>query len=505
MKAAGRAGATPPADPARDYSTRGSNSAWPDLSWVDEFWEQAGPYIFSREEDGILILPPNRVFKINATGAALIRHLKEGRSISSLFGNAPQRKRDRDQRAPGVSGEGTAGSVLERLLSVEGFFRSLAQLYQGDEAGAALERLPFTFDFSRLPILGEIAVTYRCNNRCLFCYAGCGPESGGGNAKFGAAGEVSTESWKRIIRIFKEEARIPFFSFTGGEPLLRKDLEELISYAIRLGLETNLVSNGTLAQGRRAESLYAAGLRTAQVSIEAPRADLHDFLAGRIGAFDETVRGIQALMEAGISVQTNTTITRANWEIAAAMPAFLASLGIRRFAMNMYIPAIPPQNLEDLSIYYDEIGPVVDSIRKAAYQAGLTFYWYSPTPFCHYNPIARGMGNKSCAAADGLISVAANGDLLPCSSWDEPIGNLLASPFGELWHSTRAHFFKHKQFAPELCKGCSSFTACQGACPLYWKAYGEGLLGSVPSRIAGEALGNCAAETRVLDGIGEAL
>jgi radical SAM protein with 4Fe4S-binding SPASM domain len=86
------------------------------------------------------------------------------------------------------------------------------------------------------------------------------------------------------------------------------------------------------------------------------------------------------------------------------------------------------------------------------------------------------MGNKSCAAADGLISVAANGDLLPCSSWSEPMGNLLNQSFNTLWYSGRVRFFKEKHFAPSGCKTCASFTACQGACPLYWRSCGEGLL-----------------------------
>jgi radical SAM protein with 4Fe4S-binding SPASM domain len=434
------------------------------LSWVDQFWARAGNYIFSREEDGVLILSPNRVYKINPTGAALIRFLKEGGKIADLIRQFP-----------------------ERLYPIEEFFKTLGGLYSGG-ADSKLRRSPFSFDFTRLPILGEIAVTYRCNNRCVFCYAGTprppssadpGPAEYAGVANRAGMGDISAGEWKKIIRLFKEEAKIPFFSFTGGEPLLRRDLEELIAYAVSLGLEVNLVSNGTLADNRRAASLYEAGLRTAQISVEAPEAELHDSLAGRDGAFAETAAGIKALAEAGISVQTNTTITRRNIAAVPEMPPFLAGIGIRRFAMNMYIPAAGPLR-EDLFVGYDEIGAVVDLVRKRAFASGLTFYWYSPTPFCYYNPIARGMGNKSCAAADGLISAAANGDLLPCSSWDEPIGNLLTEPFGDLWFSERARFFKHKHFAPESCKTCASFTACQGACPLYWRFRGEGLLEGSP-------------------------
>jgi radical SAM protein with 4Fe4S-binding SPASM domain len=485
----------------RKTAARGAESS---LLWVDDFWKQAGSYIFCREDDGVLILPPNRVYKINRTGAALIAFLKNGGKAADLA---------RGHRGAANAAEEAGGK--SRLTLIGDFFKTLAGIYGGDDfpesgygslggpggasPGVSVKQIPFGFDYTRLPVLGEIAVTYRCNNRCLFCYAGCktgnGPEKhGAGNAgaadAAGAAGEpgragheLSTAEWKRIITTFRDEAKIPFFSFSGGEPLLRADLEKLIKHARDIALAVNLVSNGTLADRRRAASLYRAGLRTAQISVEAPDAETHDALAGRNGAFAETLRGIAALSDAGVSVQTNTTITRKNMALAPEMPDFLASLRggaggriISRFAMNMYIPGTGPGLREDLFVGYDEIGPVVDEVRRRAFSAGLGFYWYSPTPFCYYNPIARGMGNKSCAAADGLLSVAPDGGVLPCSSWNEALGNILAENFGDVWFSKRALFLKHKNAAPVSCRACSSFTACQGACPLYWRACGTGLL-----------------------------
>ncbi|HTP60097.1 MAG TPA: SPASM domain-containing protein, partial [Spirochaetia bacterium] len=88
---------------------------------------------------------------------------------------------------------------------------------------------------------------------------------------------------------------------------------------------------------------------------------------------------------------------------------------------------------------------------------------------CHYNTIARGLGNKSCAAMDGLLSVSPIGDVLPCSSYPQAMGNLLETPFRDIWFSERAAWFKNKRYAPSACGGCESFTACQAACPLYWK------------------------------------
>ncbi len=422
----------------------GAHAANQSLAWIDEFWRRAGPYIFCRDLDQVLILPPNRVYRTNETGIRLLTFLKQGGSILNVPFPSEQARDDTAR-----------------------FFGDLAALYRGDSPmNGTLSTVAYDFAFTRLPVLAELAVTYRCNNACRFCYAGCGIESYG---KVEAEHpEQSAEAYKRIIDIFADEAQVPFFSFTGGEPTLRQDLEALIDYARSRNLITNLVTNGTRITDERARSLKAAGLGSAQVSIEGPAADLHDSLVGRRGAFDETLRGIRALQQAGIPTQTNTTINRENLSQISEMPAFLASLGIERFAMNLFIPTIPGAMADRLFVAYEEVGPIVDRLMNEARRLALTFFWYSPTPFCVYNPIARGQGNKSCAALDGLLSVAPDGAVLPCSSWDEPVGNLFAEPFRSIWFGPKSAYFKETHFAAPSCRACSSFVACQGACPLYW-------------------------------------
>lgn len=426
-----------------------------ELEKISSFWKEEGKYIFLREDDNVLILPPNRVYKINKTACRLIAFLQQGLSVQALFSSFTNEKQ-----------------YNQSLL----FFNTLYGLCLGnEEADQMLERIPFTFDYTSLPILGEIAVTYRCNNRCLFCYAGCNSNDELLKKKTEKK-EMSTKEIFRVIDIFKNDAKIPFFSFTGGEPLVRDDLELCISYARKKELLVNLVSNGTLATKERAASLFEAGLRTAQISVESWDEEMHNYLTGNPHAFKAVLEGIQNLMDAGISVQTNTTITKYNASHVRAMPLFLKKLGITRFAMNMYIPSGSGLNHKELLVTYDEIGDIVDEVRKEAFDAGLTFYWYSPTPFCFYNPVAKGLGNKNCAASDGLISISPSGDLLPCSSWDKSLGNVLKKGFHKTWFSKEALKCKNKEYAPEVCKTCSSFTACQGSCPLYWQHCGTSLL-----------------------------
>ncbi len=82
-----------------------------------------------------------------------------------------------------------------------------------------------------------------------------------------------------------------------------------------------------------------------------------------------------------------------------------------------------------------------------------------------------------CAACDGLLSVAADGRLLPCASYDEPLGSLLDRPFREVWDAPDTVAFRSKERAPRGCRSCEDFDVCHGACPLYWRAVGTAELG----------------------------
>ena len=420
------------------------------LDEAESFYRGIRPWLLVRDEDAVLIVPPNRVYKLGGSAPGLLAWLDGGGRLADMPGIG------------GAAGEGREGQLLS-------FFEELRAAYEGRAPAGAegFGRVPYDFSFTRLPILGELALTYRCNERCRFCYASCGESSRS------TEDELSTEQWKGVIGIFKDEAKIPFFSFTGGEPLLRPDLEELAAHARSLGLRVNLITNGSLATAARATSLKAAGIDTAQVSLESPERDIHDALCGVEGAWERTVAGIWALRDAGVSVQTNSTLTALNRESLLDLPAFLASIGVERFSMNLFIPAGRGLAGDELFVSYSEVGAIVDAVRREAHRAGRTFFWYSPTPYCLYNPVARGLGNKSCAAVDGLVHVNPHGEILPCSSWPEALGSLVTGRFKDIWFSERSSYFKHKHFAPARCSTCETFVACQGACPLYWKHAGE--------------------------------
>lgn len=456
-------------------------AAGPDASWVDEFIGNVRPFIFVREEDSLLIRMPNQAHRLNPQGVRVLKYLLDGGTAAGLLRGLPGQQQRED--------------VLRFIWEIK---RCLDGTLSESNRSGAVEVRPLALGFSRLPVLSEVALTARCNLRCAFCYYGLGGgaqplASGGGTDCPGVRpvpagvenkarkGEMTTSEVVRVLRVIYEQARVPSVSFTGGEPSLRRDLPELVAAAIDIGLRANLITNGTLVTRGLAESLAAAGLSSAQVSLEGASPAVHDAITGVAGSHERSLAGVAHLREAGISVHTNTTLNRLNLEEAVRIPRLITGeLGLERFSMNLVIPSGSAGARHDILLRYAEVGEIVERVLTASQDCHAEFMWYSPTPACMFNPIPRGLGNKGCAACDGLLSVDCDGGVLPCSSWPEPVGNLLKESFDDVWSSRRAAALRGKSEAHSRCHRCESFAACQGACPLYWRHFGFGELEARP-------------------------
>jgi uncharacterized radical SAM superfamily Fe-S cluster-containing enzyme len=222
------------------------------------FVESTRDYVYIRPEDNLLILRPNRVHHLNVTATAMLHTLynQEGVDVAGLVGQMAAR-----YRVPEIQ----IAQDLDRLL------RSLSLILQDKTACApAVRSTPFGSHPRRYPVLSEIALTYRCQNRCFFCYASS-PDRGR------TVPEMATEQLEVVIDRIVDQARVPTVSFTGGEPTIRTDLPELIAYAKGRGLRTNLITNGIRCGEKEYVALLAeAGLDSAQVSLEAGDAATHD-------------------------------------------------------------------------------------------------------------------------------------------------------------------------------------------------------------------------------------
>lgn len=418
------------------------------LLWVDEFLNRIKPFVFMRLSDNVLIRMPNEAFKLNPTAAKIVAHILNGGSVQDFINARLDYPETEEQ--------------------LEMFFKDFSYMWNSEMCEnyitPAIHKIEFHLGYIKLPVLSEVALTYNCNIKCRFCYAGCT------NKKDPA--QLNVDGFKKILDIIRYEAEVPSVSFTGGEPTTFEGLPELINYASHQNkMRVNLITNGTLITPQKAKIFARAGLSSAQVSIESAFAEEHDSITGVSGSHALTVNGFKALKDAGITVHPHVTICGMNKDNLKYYPEFCKNIGAKRFSSNLVIPAGRGEN-NDLTVCYSEIGGIVSDIQTVASAVGVGYMWYSPTPICLFNPLAAGFGNRGCSACEGLLSVDPSGNLLPCSSWPEPLGNLLEEGFKSVWFSDRSDFIRRKESAPEECKKCRHFSACQGACPLYFNAHG---------------------------------
>ena len=414
-------------------------------------------HVFIRPEDGLLILRPNRTQYLNDTAVEMLTKLYAQEIV-----DAPAVVRD--VAAKYDVDEQTVAKDLDNLLL------SLHRLLNDDPLGAPSVRMTaFGQHEIKFPVLSEIALTYRCTHRCSFCYASAGPRGD-------RPSEMSTDQVKRVIDCIFDEAHVPTISFTGGEPTLRQDLPELIGYAKAKGMRCNLITNGIrCAKPAYAEALSAVGLDSAQVSLEAADAETHDSITKVPTSFERSVRAVANLRKAKIHTHTNTTICPENADHVLALVDFAADeLGSEYLSMNMVIRTGAAVTAGEMpkTIEYSEIGDILAPIIERANERGIRLVWYSPVPYCIFNPVLAGIGSNSCAAADGLLSIGPTGEVLPCSSFEAGIGNLLHQSFDEVWNSRTAQYWRRKEFLPPACGDCDLKRICCGACPLYWDNVG---------------------------------
>ncbi|MDH5019968.1 TIGR04347 family pseudo-SAM/SPASM protein [Halobacterium rubrum] len=164
-------------------------------------------------------------------------------------------------------------------------------------------------------------LTKQCNLYCSHCYAAADTET--------APGELSTDEGKALLDDLAEFG-IPVVLFSGGEPMVRDDLEELIAYADDAGIRPVLSTNGTLITEERAESMKEAGLKYAGISVDG-LPERNDEFRGEEGAFDAAVRGIENSLDAGLKTGLRYTITEANAPDLPEVVDLLHDVGLDRF------------------------------------------------------------------------------------------------------------------------------------------------------------------------------
>ncbi len=322
-------------------------------------------------------------------------------------------------------------------------------------------------------------VTRSCNLACKHCRAEAHPEP--------YPGELDTAEAKALIDTFPEVGK-PIIIFTGGDPMMRPDVYELVAYAHAKGLPCAFSPNGTLITAELAEKIRDAGVDRVSISLDGADAASHDAFRGVPGAFEASLRGIGFLKQAGVPFQINTTVTRNNLHSFKEIFQLCERLGSAAWHIFLLVPmgraagladqVITAQEYEDVLHWFYDFRKTTNMhlkatcaphyyriMRQRAHEEGLAV---TPETF-GMDAMTRG-----CLGGTGFCFISHTGQVQPCGYLELDCGNVRETPFPEIWRNS-AYF---KQFRTQSCyEGkcgvCEFHKVCGGCRARAWSMNGD--------------------------------
>ena len=279
-----------------------------------------------------------------------------------------------------------------------------------------MERVePFSAETSA-PYRVDLALTYRMDEA-----GALDPE-----ARRRADRELTTEEWRQVLRALWEVG-VPHVCFTGGEPMLREDLVELVRYAEEQGLVTGLLTDGRRLREREIlDGLLLAGLDHIQITLASHRPEVHDGIVGRAGAWEEADAGLRNALDGDVYVVVHIVVTPVNADSIVETVAYLAGLGVPAVALSSPLRVASEEERPRLQSALEEA-------QSAAHEHGLTLVWDLAAPYSHVNPVEVEAGLPPEQVLRQHLYVEPDGDVLPAQGYNIVLGNLLRDPWETLW------------------------------------------------------------------------
>lgn len=311
-------------------------------------------------------------------------------------------------------------------------------------------------------------ITRSCNLSCAHCRAA---------AEFGAyEGELTLDEIKATIDDITTISN-PILILTGGEPLMRPDIWEIVDYAQAAGAMPVIGTNATLITDGIAQQMAAHGIPRISVSVDFPTPQEHDAFRGEPGCFDATIEGIRRAKRAGVGVQINMTVTTMNADKVEAVHDLAESLGVDAFHIFMLVPTGRGSDLLDKELPPDEY----ERVLRWAYERQKTSpLHFKPTDAPHYYRIIRQLAKaegkqvtreeygldamtRGCLGGITFGFISHVGDVQPCGYFNMQLGNVKEQPFSRIWTESRVfNELRDYSLLKGKCGACEYKAVCGG-------------------------------------------
>lgn len=359
-------------------------------------------------------------------------------------------------------------------------------------------RWMYTHGFNSLPIAaGSIGmgcigfpahpaweVTSACNLRCIHCHA---------TADTPGKDELNTDEAKKFIDELARVKEFRMLVYTGGEPLVRPDIFELMEHSKKAGLINVIATNGTLITEEVACRLKEVGLATAAVSLDSWRDEVHDFVRNKPNTFELAMRGIRAMKRAGIPLQINCTAMQYNIHDMDELVELADDLGSGIMLMYQLVPVGRGEIIKDATLKINENERLLKFLAKKQQDVSTII---EPVAGPQYWPYLMELSGKTdgiwmkmakqvfhgCSAGRGFVYIKSNGDVWPCPFVEVSAGNVRTRPFDDIWRNSE--IFEHLRNRENTLKGkcgeCGYRSIC-GGCRGRSMAYSGDYLSEDPS------------------------
>jgi radical SAM protein with 4Fe4S-binding SPASM domain len=305
-------------------------------------------------------------------------------------------------------------------------------------------------------------VTKRCNLDCIHCYA---------SSVNSTQAELTTAEGKQLLEQIARLDKFRMIVITGGEPLLREDIFELVEYAGKLGFHIVFSTNGMLLTPNMAKDLAKLGVANFSISLDGYTAECHESIRREPGCFQGAIDGIKAAAQTGVCLQVNFTAMRQN---LAELPGLIDLAESLKADIVMVFQAIPPRN-EGQALELDS-QEQMRLIRTIAEKQKKSRALIMPVCCPEYWPwliehkrfsLSRNIKSKAlsgCGAGSGFSYIRFDGDVWPCNFIPISAGNVRQTAFTDIWNNSPLlqEFRGQPRRLKGACGECSHQRICGG-------------------------------------------
>ena len=326
-----------------------------------------------------------------------------------------------------------------------------------------------------------INITERCNLACAHCYLDAKTLSQG------SSGELHCSEICQLLSQVANKSAETMVVLTGGEPLLRKDLEQMVAHGSQLGLSMVVGTNGMTLTEKRVASLKESGLLGVGISVDSLDPSYHDNFRGMKGSLNKTLAGIAACRKHQLSFQIHFTVTEGNADELDDMVAFTKIQQAR--VLNIFfivctgrgesitnVGAKTYERVLQRIIELQKSNP--DIIIRARCAPHFKRVAHQLDPQSQLNKIS-GFDGDGCIAGTSYCRVNSTGNVTACPYIEESAGNIHSQDFWSIWQNSEKFEALRNPTLEGRCGACEYQKLC-GGCRARPKATLDNIMGSDP-------------------------